>query len=218
MADGKGGKDGSSRLVEVDALRGLAALAVVLFHYTTRFTQLFEANSLPTFSFPDGHYGVNLFFIISGFVILMTLEKTSRPMDFVVSRFSRLFPAYWVAILLTFTLTHLLGLPGKLVDTATAFGNLIMIHGLFGIPHVDGVYWTLEVELLFYCGMFLLYRFQRLHLIHHALLGLLALRLAYFGLERGFGIDLPWTISRLLILKYTSPPAAMARAHGASRH
>jgi len=201
MADGKGGKD-SSRLVEVDALRGLAALAVVLFHYTTRFTQLFEANSLPTFSFPDGHYGVNLFFIISGFVIFMTLEKTSRPMDFVVSRFSRLFPAYWVAILLTFTLTHLLDLPGKLVDAATAFGNLIMIHGLFGIPHVDGVYWTLEVELLFYCGMFLLYRFQRLHLIHHALLGLLALRLAYFGLEQGFGIDLSWTISRLLILKY----------------
>lgn len=198
MADGKGG----SRLVEVDALRGLAALAVVLFHYTTRFTQLFEANSLPTFSFPDGHYGVNLFFIISGFVIFMTLEKTSRPMDFVVSRFSRLFPAYWMAILLTFTLTHLLGLPGKLVDAATAFGNLIMIHGLFRIPHVDGVYWTLEVELLFYCGMLLLYRFQRLHLIHHALLGLLALRLAYFGLERGFGIDLPWTISRLLILKY----------------
>lgn len=192
----------SSRLVEVDALRGLAALAVVLFHYTTRFTQLFEPVALPTFSFPDGHYGVNLFFIISGFVIFMTLEKTSRPMDFVVSRFSRLFPAYWVAIVLTFSITHLLGLPGKLVDLTAAFGNLIMIHGLFRIPHVDGVYWTLEVELLFYCGMFLLYRFRRLHLIHHALLGLLALRLTYFVVERWFGIDLPWTISRLLILKY----------------
>ena len=190
------------RLAEVDALRGLAALAVVLFHYTTRFTDLFGANPPPTISFPAGHYGVNLFFIISGFVIFMTLERTSRPLDFVVSRFSRLFPAYWLAILLTFSITHLLGLPGKLVDATTAFYNLIMIHGLFRIPHVDGVYWTLEVELLFYCGMFLLYRLQRLHLIHHALLGLLALRLSYFVLERVFGINLPWTISRLLILQY----------------
>ena len=107
MADSKS----KSRLVEVDALRGLAALAVVLFHYTTRFTELFAPNPPPTFSFPDGHYGVNLFFIISGFVIFMTLEKTSRPMDFVVSRFSRLFPAYWVAIILTLSITHLLGLP-----------------------------------------------------------------------------------------------------------
>lgn len=191
-----------NRLVEVDALRGLAALAVVLFHHTTRFGELFQPVSLTSISFPDGHHGVNLFFIISGFVIFMTLEKTSRPMDFVVSRFSRLFPAYWAAIILTFFITHLLGLPGKLVDAAAAIGNLVMIHGLFGIPHVDGVYWTLEVELLFYCGMFLLYRLRRLHLIHYILLGLLALRLAYYLLERAFGIELSWTISRLLILKY----------------
>lgn len=83
------------RLVEVDALRGVAALAVVLFHYTTRFTDLFQPGVPPAVSFPGGHYGVNLFFIISGFVIFMTLEKTARPLDFVVSRFSRLFPAYW---------------------------------------------------------------------------------------------------------------------------
>ena len=92
----------SDRLVEIDALRGVAALAVVLFHYTTRFTELFKPGTLPTISFPGGHYGVNLFFIISGFVIFMTLEKTARPLDFVVSRFSRLFPAYWAAIFLTF--------------------------------------------------------------------------------------------------------------------
>ena len=190
------------RLVEVDALRGVAALAVVLFHYTTRFTELFEPIQPPTFSFPHGHYGVNLFFIISGFVIFMTLEKTARPMDFVVSRFSRLFPAYWVAIMLTFSITHLLGLPGKLVDVITALENLFMVHSLFHIRHVNGVYWTLEVELLFYCGMFLLYQFRRLHQIHYALLALLALRLIYFGLAKELGIELSWTISRLLILEY----------------
>lgn len=195
-------KPRSNRLVEIDALRGIAALSVVLFHYTTRFGQLFGSDPAPTISFPYGHYGVNLFFIISGFVIFMTLEKTSKPMDFVVSRFSRLFPAYWLAIVVTFAVTHLLGLPGKLVGLGAAFGNLIMIHNLFGIPHVDGVYWTLEVELLFYCGMLCLFRLRRLREIHHVLLALMAMRVVYFVLETRFGIDLPWIIYRLLILRY----------------
>lgn len=197
-----GTEHGASRLVEIDALRGIAALAVVLFHYTTQFGKLFGANPPPTISFPDGHYGVNLFFIISGFVIFMTLERTSKPMDFVVSRFSRLFPAYWLAIVLTYGVTHLLDLPGKLVDIGAAFGNLIMIHGLFRIPHVDGVYWTLEIELLFYTGMLCLFQMQGLQRIHHVLLGLFSVRLLYFVLERRFGIELSWTISHLLILPF----------------
>ena len=191
------------RLVEIDALRGLAALAVVLFHYTTRFSDLYSANRPPTIAFPYGHYGVNLFFIISGFVIFMTLDKTSKPMDFVVSRFSRLFPAYWVAIALTFMLTHLLGLPGKLVDFGAAVGNLVMIHGLLlGLPHVDGVYWTLEVELLFYAWMLGLFCLRRLDRIHYVLLGLLALRVANSVLEWKFGFGIPWIILRLMNLKY----------------
>ena len=138
----------TSRLLEIDALRGIAALSVVLFHYTTRFTELYGRQHAASLSFPDGHYGVNLFFVISGFVIFMTLEKTSRPMDFVVSRFSRLFPVYWAAIFITLSITHALGLPDKLVGIGTALANMLMIHGLFRVPHVDGVYWTLKVELL----------------------------------------------------------------------
>lgn len=190
------------RLVEVDALRGVAALAVVLFHFTTRFTELFHPASLPVVNVSYGHYGVNLFFIISGFVIFMTLEKTVRPMDFVVSRFSRLFPAYWMAIALTFSITHWLGLPGKLVDGWAAMGNLLMLHGLFKVPHVDGVYWTLEVELLFYFGMFLLYRLRWLSRVHQMILGLLLVRIIYFVLERWFNISLPWMLFRLMILQY----------------
>ena len=192
----------SHRLVEVDTLRGLAALAVVFFHFTTRFGELFEGHPSPTLAFSTGYFGVNLFFIISGFVIFMTLEKTKKPMDFVVSRFSRLFPAYWFAIFLTLAVTHFLGLPGKLVGIGTGLANMLMIHGFFKIPHVDGVYWTLEVELLFYCGMFFLYRMKHLDNIHLVLLGLLLLRITYYLLEHQFGINLPWILFRILILQY----------------
>ncbi len=191
------------RLVEVDALRGLAAIAVVLFHYTTRFEALFAPTTVPSFALAWGHRGVNLFFIISGFVIFMTLERTRQPMDFVVSRFSRLFPAYWLAIVLTFAITHLLGLPIKLVDWRAAIANVVMLHNLVGVPHVDGVYWTLEVELLFYAGMFALYKTGRLDQIHLALRALLALAVVYHLAQVWTGVNLmPWMVYRLLILQY----------------
>ena len=192
----------TSRLVEVDALRGLAALAVVFFHLTTRFHEVYPSGDSASFSFRHGHLGVNLFFIISGFVIFMTLEKTKRPMDFMVSRFSRLYPVYWVCVLLTFAITHSLGLPGKLVDPLPAAANALMFHGLFNVPHVDGVYWTLEVELLFYCGMLLVFSVNGLHRIHQLLMAAFAVRLAYFVTEKYLGFDLPWTLFRILILKY----------------
>jgi peptidoglycan/LPS O-acetylase OafA/YrhL len=192
----------SQRLDQIDALRGIAAMAVVLFHLTTRFTDLYQPAGTPWLSFPLGHYGVNLFFMISGFVIFMTLQRTQRGMDFVVSRFSRLFPAYWVALAITWGVTHALGLPGREVSGTTALLNLPMVHNLFGVTHVDGAYWTLEIELLFYVGMYLLFRGRSLGHVHLWMIGLLALRWVYFGAAQVFGIDLPWKIYHLLILKY----------------
>jgi peptidoglycan/LPS O-acetylase OafA/YrhL len=79
---------------------------------------------------------------------------------------------------------------------------MIMVHGLFQVPHVDSVYWTLQVELYFYCGMFLLYLLKRLHNIHILLFGLLLLRVIYYVLEHRFGINLPWILFHLMILQY----------------
>ena len=189
------------RLNQLDALRGLAAMAVVLFHFSTRFSELYPQAAPQAWSLPMGHLGVNLFFIISGFVIFMTIERTARPTDFVVSRVSRLYPAYWVAILLTFCITHALTLPGKTVPLTTALANGLMFHGLFRVPHVDGVYWTLEVELLFYALILALFVGGRLAKVHRVLLGLLALRLAYHFAAVWWGQDWSWTVFRLLNLR-----------------
>ncbi len=194
----------SPRLAQLDALRGLAALSVVLFHYTTRYDALYGHTAAPWFSVPWGHVGVNLFFMISGFVIFMTLERTPRPMDFVVSRFSRLYPAYWGALLLTFGLTHLLGLPGKTVGWEALLVNLSMVQGMFGVAHVDGVYWTLEVELLFYAWALLSHRLGGAAGLRYFLFGCLALRLVYLGFSSIWQIDLPWMGQRWLLLPYIS--------------
>jgi len=195
-------KGTAQRLVELDALRGIAAVLVMLFHYTTRYDQLYGHESPLSLALPWGHYGVNLFFMISGFVIFMTLHRIRRPLDFIVSRFSRLFPVFWVAVAITFVLTRTLELPDKTVSAGTAGMNLFMIHGLARIPHVDSVYWTLEIELIFYALALLFYLAGRIDKVHAPLLVLLALRMIYVLTQRYAGIEMPWVLSHLLILPY----------------
>lgn len=161
-------KDPGSRILELDALRGLAAVAVMLFHYTSRFQRLYGFEEAMPFEFWYGRMGVELFFMISGFVIFMTLERTHTGMDFVVSRFSRLFPVFWVAILVTFSSTLFCSLPGREVQFYDAILNLTMVPRFFAAPMVDGVYWSLEKELLFYLAMFMLFKFSLLHYVRQA--------------------------------------------------
>ncbi|RKH68404.1 acyltransferase family protein [Corallococcus llansteffanensis] len=144
------------RLVELDALRGIAALAVALYHFTTEYSDLY-GHSVPLWGqVPIGKYGVQLFFAISGFVILMSLERITRARDFVWSRAARLYPSYWTAVVLTFTVVALFGLPDREFSLQTALINLTMFHELLRVPHVDTVYWTLTIELSFYLLMFVL--------------------------------------------------------------
>jgi peptidoglycan/LPS O-acetylase OafA/YrhL len=190
-----------ARLHGVDALRGVAALLVMLFHYTTRYQEKFGHVSPPAFEVSWGYLGVNLFFMISGFVIFMTLERTRRPADFLVSRFSRLFPAYWVAALVTWTIVQLTPELGKNVSPMAAIGNGLMFHGLLGIPNIDGVYWTLEVELLFYWAMFLLWLTVGFAAPARWLMPWLALSIVAAAVQR-LGFAFPYIVSRVFILPY----------------
>src|SRR5690242_8364575 len=186
------------RLAELDALRGVAVLMVLAFHYTTRFARLHPEWAWGDFTF--GFYGVELFFVISGFVIIMTLDRSGRPMDFVVARFSRLYPAFWTAVLLT---SLVLWLSGSRADAPPGriAANLTMVHEFFGVPSVDGVYWTLEVELLFYAlalAVFWAGLLPRAHLVVGAWLALSAL-LFYSPLHSAHFVG---TVNRLLDLEY----------------
>jgi len=169
----------SSRVVELDALRGIAALAVVAFHYTTQYGLLFGHTTPLGFGFPAGNYGVNLFFLISGFVIFMTLERTRNAMDFVVSRFSRLFPAYWAAMALTAIVVYTLGMPAQRLPLHDLLLNLTMVQQLLGSEHLDGSYWTLQVELFFYAQMLLWFMLGQLKRIHLIILLWLILAMGY---------------------------------------
>lgn len=191
-----------TRLRELDVLRGLAAAAVVLFHYTVRYGALYGYSVRPLVRVPTGFYGVEVFFCISGFVIFMTLDRTRRPMDFVVSRVSRLWPAYIVAIAITFTVVHVFGLVGRGTTLAQALVNLTMFQELLHVPDVDAVYWSLQVELIFYCWMLLAYVSGMLRHIRPILCAALMPPLAYLVYRHAFGHDPSYLLGTLCLVTY----------------
>ena len=189
----------TSRIVELDALRGIAALSVVFYHYTTRYDQLYGHTARLPFSLPAGRYGVLLFFMISGFVILMSLERTQQILDFVVSRVIRIYPTYWVAIAFTFSVVAIIGLPGREVSVTNAVLNGLMFHPFLHIPHVDGVYWTLLVELIFYAlmaGIFTARLLPHIEWVALFWLGLNALE------NHNLLIEIPGKLKHFLILEH----------------
>lgn len=149
------------RFLLLDFLRILAAVAVLFYHYTARYHSQWGIAPTENFQFVSqftayGALGVQLFFVISGFVILLSAEGRSLG-QFVSARVARLFPAYWVAVLTTAVLVMFIAPQlGKNISGSEVLLNLTMVHRAFGVQSVDGVYWTLWVELLFYIMIALL--------------------------------------------------------------
>ncbi|WP_372964698.1 acyltransferase family protein [Marinobacter sp.] len=146
-----------NRLTALDALRGIAALGVVLFHYLPYYHKLYGHDfSVPSF-LDFGRYGVHLFFMLSGFVIFMTLERTRTARWFALARAFRLLPALWAAIALTFLSVHWLGPADRAVGPGSALLNMTLLHEYLDHPHVDGAYWSLVIEATFYVWIALLF-------------------------------------------------------------
>ena len=139
------------RIHELDSLRGLAAAAVVLFHLTYWYDEYHTA----PLHLAWGHYGVELFFIISGYVIFMTLERSTSIYDFAVSRAARLFPAYWCAIAVTSTVAWASFPRWDIAPPSIGLVlvNMTMLQRFFMLGEIDSSYWTLAIELSFYVAM-----------------------------------------------------------------
>jgi peptidoglycan/LPS O-acetylase OafA/YrhL len=144
------------RLRSLDAIRGIAAFLVVLSH---SFDLALHAMSPESAIRPVvhaafieylnlGRVGVVTFFMLSGYVIPFSFAHDKPIRSFLIARFFRLYPAYWVsmagAVILAVALT------GALPATGQILANLTMAQALLGQPHLIGAYWTLFYELLFY--------------------------------------------------------------------
>ncbi|WP_419320585.1 acyltransferase family protein [Caulobacter sp. ErkDOM-E] len=140
----------------IDAFRGIAILSVLVFHYFLRWTPPLSPENLAglTQSYPAwmevGRLGVQLFFVVSGLVITMTILRSHDVVDFAVKRLARLYPPFLFAATAT-TLIFVFGDPlGFKVSARDFLINLTMLPIPLGAKPVDGAYWSLAPELFFY--------------------------------------------------------------------
>ncbi|MDF3216213.1 acyltransferase [Mesorhizobium sp. M7A.F.Ca.CA.001.09.2.1] len=140
-------------IATLDLLRLVAAMAVVFFHYFFRGAAaegiLAEGYPLAAPFALYGYLGVNLFFLISGFVIAWSAENRSWD-QFAVARFVRLYPGFLLCMTITFAIVFLAGSPLLSASFVQYAANLSMFAPTFGQPFMDGVYWSIVLELVFY--------------------------------------------------------------------
>ncbi len=198
----------SDRLAELDSLRGLAALCVLFYHFLCRypvpalpkdklFYQLFGY-----FTIPEWYLGlmpVYLFFMISGFVIFFTAEKCKTVAEFGYRRFSRLYPAYWGAIIVLSVAT-LLNSNARGVGIGQFLVNLTMIQGYFHVTSIAHVFWSLSVELSFYFLVAAMIRFGLM--AHYKYVMLLWSVLTFLYGFYSVPNPIPWPIVHIMALDY----------------
>lgn len=153
------------RYAFVDALRGIAAVMVVLFHVYSKNLLPMTGYRLPEpfhTMFDNGNVGVYVFFVISGFVIAHSIRGervTPRYLGwFAARRALRLDPPYWATIAAMIALTvisnhaqHARSLPLPSVGSVAA--HLVYLQGFLGYPQIVGVFWTLCYEIQFYLAL-----------------------------------------------------------------
>jgi peptidoglycan/LPS O-acetylase OafA/YrhL len=143
-------------MAHIDSIRGIAALAVAWYHAGFVFMQFpeegVEGDLLGTIAYQMnlGFTGVLAFFAISGFVICPTLQGDKAPGSrrFAISRFFRLYPAFWVSLAAMVLFRYLF--LDRPTNVTQVLGNIPMLFSFIGVEPVINVYWTLEVELIFY--------------------------------------------------------------------
>ncbi|RXT46364.1 hypothetical protein B6S44_26495 [Bosea sp. Tri-44] len=150
------------RYANLDALRAIAALAVMVEHMFGDLLRQVPSATGPMSTLAQalvqnlslGRFGVALFFLISGFVVPFSIGGERPLRHFAVSRLFRLYPALWLALAVLATTAWL---AGDAPRTATVLANLTMAPPLFSQPWLSPIHWTLFIELLFYVLVALLF-------------------------------------------------------------
>ncbi|WP_327181060.1 acyltransferase family protein [Streptomyces sp. NBC_01334] len=137
----------------LDALRAVAALAVVFDHSSYAFLPEFRQELMPQFTI--GRYGVMLFFLVSGYIVPASLERRGCVRSFWIGRVFRMYPL-WAAAVTAVLALDLLGVAelraglGRQSLTTVAVAHVTLFQELLGTPSVLLVLWTLSYEMAFY--------------------------------------------------------------------
>ena len=211
----------------LEVARGLAALWVFLFHVRP----LFEISSPVVYQLSAyGSLGVPMFFVISGYVITYSaesnLEKKNSPLVFLRSRFLRIYPTFWVSVVVVLILPYLLELISSLKSGAYVtpdnivskysnieWSNFLLLSKVFWATSddlqaefnaINSVYWTLAIEFQFYLVVFVSLFFKSYYKYAIGLVSLVSLLVMFVPLKTNYGLFINYWPSFLvgIILAY----------------
>jgi peptidoglycan/LPS O-acetylase OafA/YrhL len=152
-------------IAEIDGLRFIAILSVFLFHLSG-YENIIVGKGHKDFAgdllaglLSHGHIGVQLFFILSGFVIALPYakgeflgSKVPKLKQFFVRRLSRLEPPYFINLFISFLLIKHLTVNKALDAAPHLLASMAYLHNMIfsAVSSINSVAWSLEVELQFY--------------------------------------------------------------------
>jgi len=150
----------SSHNYLIDFLRFFAATWVVLFHFNE--VTVYQNNTYREIV-KLGHLGVPIFFVISGYCIMLATEHTKKPIDFLIRRFFRIYPAFWASLLIVVLAVILNYILAEVNSVTVLPKNLIALIATVtlltdpfsNIPTMNWVYWSLTYEIFFYIIIFI---------------------------------------------------------------
>jgi len=147
-------------LLSIQVLRAIAASAVILPHINREFAlKLGLPDALPLETFKVGNVGVDLFFVISGFIMVYVAEplfgRREAPLNFFLRRCARIIPLYWAssALLLAYVLLHYRDLAAANMSVpavVASFAFLPYANPDGSVVPINGIGWTLNYEMFFY--------------------------------------------------------------------
>ena len=153
----------NDRLYAIDALRGIAVLLVCWFHFTQSNSMFLAEDSLIKLSGKYGFVGVDIFFVISGFIlthVLLSVNYNSKLFHkFLLHRLIRLEPPYLASIIIILLLNYIAsfwpqfnGLEpmSYISNIGYLFSHIGYLTGFLGFSWLNPVYWSLAIELQFY--------------------------------------------------------------------
>jgi len=156
----------TKHLFSIDMLRGLVALLVCLYHFTEGF---FPEQHWLRMTCERGYLGVEIFFVISGFVIPFTMYKSkydqSKAISFLLKRLTRIEPPYWCSIALIFIIDYVATFFRHYKDKAIVFNwrdllyHILHLNDFMDLPWLKGIYWSLAIEVQYYLLMALIFPF-----------------------------------------------------------
>lgn len=151
------------RIYGLDILRGLSAICIILYHYTVRYNQSvytlsnYKTNWIFGNFFEWGSMAVLTFFILSGF--FSGIYSNKNGMDYIKKRVKRLFPPFVMCCLIT-SIFMFLFYKSAFVGIKNIILNILFFPLYLGVKPIDGVYWTLLKEVIFYSLVAIMFLFN----------------------------------------------------------